>query len=137
MIPACMKQQKSIFLVNIRPWFRNGGGGGNDAVNIDFSSLENSICDLKRNIVDVFKTYFYQRKRNELRYSRRKCVWTLQTSDCLLLYYSINDQESILNHDSSRSKIQMRGLLLFLDKYKDQKVHLLRRRPIIRGTMYH
>lgn len=69
--------KKSIFLVNIRPLYgdlETGGGGGNDAVNIDFSSLENSICDLKRNIVDVFKTYFYQRKRNELRYSRRKCV---------------------------------------------------------------
>lgn len=51
--------KKSIFLVNIRPWFRNGGGGGgNDAVNIDFSSLENSICDLKRNIVDFLKHIF-------------------------------------------------------------------------------
>lgn len=43
-----MKQQRSIFLVYIRPCFREGED--NDAVNIDLSSLEGSICNLKRNI---------------------------------------------------------------------------------------
>lgn len=136
MIPV-WNNKKVFFMLIWDHDLETGGGGGNDAFNVVFSCLENSICDLKRNIVDFFKTYFYQRKRNELGYSRRKCVWTLQTSDCLLLCNNISDQESIFNHDSSRSKIQMRGLLLFLDKYKDQKAHLLRRKPIIRGTMYH
>lgn len=43
-----MKQQRSIFLVYIRQCFREGED--NDAVNIDLSSLEGSICNLKRNI---------------------------------------------------------------------------------------
>lgn len=51
-----MKQQNSIFLVNIRPCFREGGD--NDAVNIDLFSLEGSICDLKRNIVVDFLKIF-------------------------------------------------------------------------------